>query len=144
MLGVVFLGNQDLRRILTDYGFLGHPLRKEFPLTGFVEVRYNDNLKRIIFEPIEFAQELRFFDFSNPWNQGLNINFSASLINFKKPGGGNIDFLGSISNMPIKSEFNCELYSKFKISSVFSRKSNIRDYLRNHNFIYSDVYSEAI
>lgn len=66
MLGVMFLGNMDLRRILTDYGFSGHPLRKEFPLTGFIEVRYNDSLKRIVFEPVELSQELRFFDFSNP------------------------------------------------------------------------------
>lgn len=66
MLGVMFLGNMDIRRILTDYGFSGHPLRKEFPLTGFIEVRYNDSLKRIVFEPVELSQEMRFFDFSNP------------------------------------------------------------------------------
>ena len=66
MLGVIFLGQIDLRRILTDYGFLGHPLRKEFPLTGFLEVRYSDVHKRVVFEPVELPQELRFFDFTNP------------------------------------------------------------------------------
>lgn len=68
MFGIIFCGNTDLRRILTDYGFLGHPLKKNFPLTGFVELRYNDALHRIVFEPLELAQDLRFFEFSNPWN----------------------------------------------------------------------------
>jgi NADH-quinone oxidoreductase subunit C len=60
------LYNSDLRRLLTDYGFLGHPMRKDFPLTGFLEVRYDDSLKNIIAEPLELAQELRLFDFINP------------------------------------------------------------------------------
>jgi len=67
MFGVCFKGNKDLRRILTDYGFLGHPLRKDFPLTGFVEVRYDDNLKAIVTEPLELSQDLRLFDFVSPW-----------------------------------------------------------------------------
>jgi NADH-quinone oxidoreductase subunit C len=66
MFGVCFKGNKDLRRILTDYGFLGHPLRKDFPLTGFVEVRYDDNLKAIVTEPLELSQDLRLFDFVSP------------------------------------------------------------------------------
>lgn len=65
--GVVFSGHPDMRRLLTDYGFDGHPLRKDFPLTGFVEVRYDDELKRVVYEPVRLAQEFRNFDFLSPW-----------------------------------------------------------------------------
>ena len=65
--GILFTGHPDLRRILTDYGFEGHPLRKDFPLTGFVEVRYDDERKRVIYEPVELKQEFRNFDFESPW-----------------------------------------------------------------------------
>ncbi|KAM7445415.1 NADH dehydrogenase Fe-S protein subunit 3 ndufs3 [Porites harrisoni] len=67
MFGVFFADHPDLRRILTDYGFEGHPFRKDFPLTGYVEVRYDDELKRVVCEPIEMAQEFRRFDFQTPW-----------------------------------------------------------------------------
>ncbi|MBB3389676.1 NADH-quinone oxidoreductase subunit C [Rhizobium sp. BK275] len=67
MYGVLFTGHPDLRRILTDYGFEGHPLRKDFPTTGFVEVRYDDAAKRVVYEPVELKQEFRNFDFLSPW-----------------------------------------------------------------------------
>ena len=65
--GVMFTGHPDMRRLLTDYGFEGHPLRKDFPLTGFVEVRYDDEVKRVVYEPVRLAQEFRNFDFLSPW-----------------------------------------------------------------------------
>jgi NADH-quinone oxidoreductase subunit C len=65
--GVMFTGHPDMRRLLTDYGFEGHPLRKDFPLTGFVEVRYDDEQKRVVNEPVRLAQEFRNFDFLSPW-----------------------------------------------------------------------------
>jgi NADH-quinone oxidoreductase subunit C len=67
MYGILFSGHPDLRRILTDYGFDGHPLRKDFPLTGFVEVRYDDAEKRVVYEPVKLNQEFRNFDFLSPW-----------------------------------------------------------------------------
>jgi len=67
MFGVFFRNHPDLRRLLTDYGFEGHPLRKDFPLSGYVEVRYDDSEKRVLTEPVQLAQEFRFFDFSSPW-----------------------------------------------------------------------------
>ncbi|MEP0942194.1 MAG: NADH-quinone oxidoreductase subunit C [Rhizobiaceae bacterium] len=65
--GILFTGHPDLRRLLTDYGFEGHPLRKDFPLTGFTEVRYDDAQKRVVYEPVELRQEFRNFDFLSPW-----------------------------------------------------------------------------
>jgi len=67
MYGIMFAGHPDLRRILTDYGFEGHPLRKDFPLTGFVEVRYDDERKRVVYDPVKLPQEFRKFDFLSPW-----------------------------------------------------------------------------
>jgi len=67
MYGVVFAGNEDLRRILTDYGFEGHPFRKDFPLTGYQELRYSEEDKRVVYEPVKLAQDFRSFDFMSPW-----------------------------------------------------------------------------
>jgi NADH-quinone oxidoreductase subunit C len=67
MYGVLFEGNPDLRRILTDYGFTGHPQRKDFPLTGFVELRYSEEEKRVVYSPVKLAQDFRSFDFMSPW-----------------------------------------------------------------------------
>jgi len=72
MLGVFFSKHPDLRRILTDYGFEGYPLRKDFPLSGYVEVRYDDAVKRVVCEPLELAQEFRSFNFESPWSKSAD------------------------------------------------------------------------
>jgi NADH dehydrogenase (ubiquinone) Fe-S protein 3 len=74
MFGVLFEGHPDLRRILTDYGFQGHPFRKDFPLTGYTEVRYDEEKKRVVIEPLEMTQEYRRFHLSNAWEQVPNRN----------------------------------------------------------------------
>ena len=69
MFGLFFVGNTDLRRILTDYGFEGFPLRKDFPLTGYIEIRYDDESSNIVYEPLELSQEYRLFNFNSPWEK---------------------------------------------------------------------------
>jgi NADH-quinone oxidoreductase subunit C len=71
--GIIFAGNRDLRRLLTDYGFEGHPMRKDFPLTGYVEVRYDEEQKRVIYERVKLTQDFRSFDFLSPWEGMLNL-----------------------------------------------------------------------
>jgi NADH-quinone oxidoreductase subunit C len=78
MFGVTFAGNPDLRRILTDYGFEGHPFRKDFPMTGYVELRYSEDEKRVVYEPVELAQDMRTFDFLSPW-EGVERGFAPIL-----------------------------------------------------------------
>jgi len=85
--GVIFAGNQDLRRILTDYGFEGHPFRKDFPLTGYVELRYSEEDKRVVYEPVELAQDLRQFDFMSPW-EGAEYVLPGDEKVAKGPEGG--------------------------------------------------------
>jgi NADH-quinone oxidoreductase subunit C len=85
--GVAFTGHPDMRRILTDYGFDGHPLRKDFPLTGFVEVRYDDELKRVVYAPVRLAQEFRNFDFLSPW-EGTEYPLPGDEKAAKPPGQG--------------------------------------------------------
>ena len=72
MFGIYFSGHPDMRRLLTDYGFEGHPLRKDFPLTGYVEVRYSDTERRVVYEPVHLKQEYRDFDFLSPW-EGMQL-----------------------------------------------------------------------
>lgn len=82
--GVFFSNHPDLRRILTDYGFDGHPLRRDFPLTGHTEVRYDEAEKRIVTEPVELAQEFRVFDFASPWDQKVDNLYLKSVDTSKK------------------------------------------------------------
>ncbi|SFG31927.1 NADH dehydrogenase subunit C [Novosphingobium sp. CF614] len=90
MYGVIFAGNPDLRRILTDYGFEGHPFRKDFPLTGYVELRYSEEDKRVVYEPVKLAQDLRTFDFMSPWEGAGQIDAAFVLPGDEKAGGEKI------------------------------------------------------
>jgi NADH-quinone oxidoreductase subunit C len=85
--GIAFAGHPDMRRLLTDYGFDGHPLRKDFPLTGFVEVRYDDEAKRVVYAPVRLAQEFRNFDFLSPW-EGTDYPLPGDEKAGKIGGGG--------------------------------------------------------
>jgi NADH-quinone oxidoreductase subunit C len=90
LFGIYFSDNPDLRRILTDYGFEGHPLRKDFPLTGYVELRYDEDQKRVVYEPVRLTQEFRSFDFLSPWegmDKILPGDEKASAPDEEPPGG---------------------------------------------------------
>ena len=84
--GVLFDGNDDLRRILTDYGFRGHPFRKDFPLTGYVEMRYSEEQKRVVYEPVKLAQDFRSFDFLSPWEGAEYILPGDEKVQGEAPG----------------------------------------------------------
>src|SRR5687768_1030334 len=84
--GVLFEGNPDLRRILTDYGFRGHPFRKDFPLTGYVEMRYSEEQKRVVYEPVRLAQDFRTFDFMSPWEGAEYILPGDEKVQGEAPG----------------------------------------------------------
>ena len=85
MFGIFFDGHPDLRRLLTDYGFHGYPLRKDFPMTGYVEVRYDDELKRVVYEPVKLTQEFRQFDFLSPW-EGARAALPGTGYHYTLPG----------------------------------------------------------
>jgi NADH-quinone oxidoreductase subunit C len=86
LFGVLFDGNDDLRRILTDYGFRGHPLRKEFPLSGYVEMRYSEEQKRVVYEPVKLAADFRSFDFLSPWEGAQYILPGDEKVQGQAPG----------------------------------------------------------
>ncbi|MDP3533042.1 MAG: NADH-quinone oxidoreductase subunit C [Alphaproteobacteria bacterium] len=94
MFGIKFEGHPDLRRLLTDYGFEGHPLRKDFPLTGFVEMRYDDTEKRVVYEPVSLRQDFRVFDFESPW-EGMAHNVLKNVL----PGDEKATY-----DLPLKKE----------------------------------------
>lgn len=101
MYGILFVGHPDLRRLLTDYGFEGHPLRKDFPLTGHVEVRYDDKEKRVVYEPVKLAQAFRDFDFVSPWE---GVRAMGGMGGATAPRGGD----GELPNLTDSNKKNDE------------------------------------
>jgi NADH-quinone oxidoreductase subunit C len=100
MYGIFFDGNPDLRRILTDYGFEGHPLRKDFPLTGYVELRYDEEQKRVAYEPVRLAQDFRRFDFMSPWEGMTDVQLPGDEKAAIPLGAARADLPGSVVSEP--------------------------------------------
>jgi NADH-quinone oxidoreductase subunit C len=117
--GVTFAGNSDLRRILTDYGFEGHPLRKDFPLTGFTEMRYSEAEKRVVYEPVSLAQDFRAFDFLTPWNGP----------EYRLPGDGAPAACGSAFSSPAPATGEAP---KLKPSSGAGERKGEKPYTADH------------
>ena len=102
--GVLFDGNPDLRRLLTDYGFQGHPFRKDFPLTGFVELRYSEEHKRVVYEPVKLAQDFRAFDFLSPWEGAQYVLPGDEKAEGQAPGAPTrVAADGKVNDQPIGS-----------------------------------------
>ena len=100
--GVMFEGNPDLRRILTDYGFQGHPFRKDFPLTGYVELRYSEEHKRVVYEPVKLAQDFRAFDFLSPWEGAQYVLPGDEKATAEAPGAPSpVTADGKVSDKPV-------------------------------------------
>lgn len=98
MYGVFFNDHPDLRRILTDYGFDGHPLRKDFPLTGFVELRYDEDQKRVVYEPVKLTQDFRNFDFTSPWEGMTNMQLPGDEKAVKPKFGADLPSLDALKS----------------------------------------------
>ncbi len=120
MYGLLFSGHPDLRRILTDYGFEGHPQRKDFPLTGYVEVRYDTAQKRVVYEPVQLQQDFRVFDFSSPWEAMTTMQNHEQLLpgDEKATGAADAPFAPKIMPLPTQPNPNTLHPSGFNQANV--------------------------
>ena len=130
MFGILFSGHPDLRRILTDYGFRGHPLRKDFPTTGYTEVRYDEAQKRVVYEPVKLVQEYRQFDFMSPW-EGAHTSFRAT----RRPRDG---LRGTVMDGDIRvntyDDGSTDLLTRANSASATSTSTSARNTLRRMAF----------
>lgn len=131
MYGILFSGHPDLRRLLTDYGFEGHPLRKDFPLTGFVEVRYDDAQKRVVYEPVKLNQEFRNFDFLSPWEGTDYVLPGDEKAKGVKMARFVIALLGLLLLAPVQG-FAQSVPDKVRIGDALYAKAVILSYCTSH------------